>query len=119
MSFAVEALGGLAQETRLAVFRKLMSVYPEPMASGDIAAACDVLHNTMSTHLAVLSRAGLITSERRSRSILYRIDIDGFRRLVGFLASDCCQGRPEICAPVLAPLPASCPLEAGQEQPYA
>jgi DNA-binding transcriptional ArsR family regulator len=56
----------------------------------------------MSTHLAALARAGLIAARRDGRSVQYCADLDGFRALVGFLARDCCSGRPEICAPVLA-----------------
>jgi len=110
-STAIEVLGALAQATRLAVFRQLVVAHPEPIPAGEVAAACGVPHNTMSTHLAILSRAGLITSERQGRSILYRADLDGFRRLIAFLIRDCCHGRAEICAPVLEPLLNVCPCE--------
>jgi ArsR family transcriptional regulator len=56
-------------------------------------------HNTMSTHLTVLTRAGLIRSGRRNRSILSRADLDRFRKVATFLLQDCCGGRPEVCAP--------------------
>jgi DNA-binding transcriptional ArsR family regulator len=67
----------------------------------------------MSAHLAVLTRAGLVTAAREGRSILYRVDLDGFREVVAFLAKDCCQGRPEICAPLLAAnaIPCDCSPE--------
>ncbi len=55
----------------------------------------------MSTHLSNLTRAGLIAVERQGRTMNYRVDLEGFRGLVGFLARDCCQGRPELCADVL------------------
>jgi protein-tyrosine-phosphatase len=70
-------------------------------AAGDLARAFGTPHNTMSTHLAVLSRARLVTARRESRSMLYSADLDGFRALVAFLTRDCCCGRPEICAPIL------------------
>lgn len=105
---AIDALTALAQPTRLAVFRRLIAVYPDAVPAGAIARECAVPHNTMSTHLAVLTRAGLLTVTRESRSMLYRADIDGFRALVAFLAQDCCQDRPEICAPMFAPLAAAC-----------
>jgi len=101
---AVEALTALAQATRLRAFRHLVRSHPEPVAAGDLARLLDTPHNTMSTHLAVLTRAGLITVTRHGRSMLYSADLDGFRDLVGFLTRDCCGGRAEICAPLLAAL---------------
>jgi hypothetical protein len=58
----------------------------------------------MSTHLAILSRAGLARGERHSRSIIYHADLERFRELVSFLLKDCCGGRPDVCAPLLATL---------------
>jgi DNA-binding transcriptional ArsR family regulator len=58
----------------------------------------------MSTHLAVLNRAGLISVSRQGRSMLYTADVDGFRTLVAFLTRDCCGGKPEICSPILESL---------------
>ncbi|UKV14952.1 metalloregulator ArsR/SmtB family transcription factor [Thalassospiraceae bacterium SW-3-3] len=94
---AIGALGALAQEHRLAAFRLLVRVGEDGMAAGDLARSLAVPHNTMSTHLSVLSQAGLITSQRNGRSIIYRIVPDVMRDLLGFLADDCCQGRPELC----------------------
>ena len=98
---AIESLAALAQATRLAAFRRLIGVYPGGLPAGEIARLCGVPHNTMSTHLAVLTRSGLLCVERRSRSMNYRVDLDGFRALIGFLTRDCCSGRPEICAPLM------------------
>jgi DNA-binding transcriptional ArsR family regulator len=103
-SQAIDALTALAQPTRLNVFRYLVAEHPQPAAAGEIARHCGVPHNTMSTHLAILRRAGLLAVERESRSMLYRADLEGFRALVSFLTRDCCHGRPEICSPLLAPL---------------
>ena len=103
-SSATESLTALSHGTRLRVFRHLVREHPEPVAAGELARVLDTPHNTMSTHLAVLTRAGLISVSRQGRSMLYRADLDGFRALVGFLTRDCCSGRPEICAPVLAAL---------------
>ncbi|MFN7104946.1 MAG: ArsR/SmtB family transcription factor, partial [Pseudorhizobium sp.] len=64
--------------------------------------------NTMSAHLGVLSRAGLIRSQRHSRSIVYRADLDRLRELVLFLLKDCCEGRAELCQPLLAELAPCC-----------
>jgi DNA-binding transcriptional ArsR family regulator len=74
----------------------------------------------MSAHLAVLARAGLVRSERQSRSIIYRPELACLRDVTLFLVRDCCGGRPEVCAPLLADLlPArpgettcSCPTES-------
>ena len=63
----------------------------------------------MSTHLAALSRAGLIASERQSRSIIYRARLDAVRALAGFLVKDCCGGKPELCGPLIADLSAIIP----------
>jgi DNA-binding transcriptional ArsR family regulator len=98
---AIEALTALAQPTRLKVFRRLLNAYPGRIAAGAIARACKVPHNTMSSHLAVLARAGLIVFQREGRMMYYRADLDGFRSLVGFLLRDCCGRRPDICAPLL------------------
>ena len=67
----------------------------------------------MSTHLYVLARAGLVRSERRSRSVVYRADIDRLRDMMLFLAKDCCGGRPELCEPLLADLGPCCSPEKG------
>lgn len=101
---AIGRLSALAQETRLMAFRFLVSICPEGTNAGDIARHCRVPHNTMSTHLAVLERSGLIDSEKQGREILYRADIEGLRALMEFLARDCCGGRPEICSTVFGDL---------------
>lgn len=100
----IEALRALAQITRLSAFRHLIAAMPEGLSASKIARLCNVPHNTMSTHLAILSRSGLIECERRGRVMNYRVDLDGFRTMIRFLTQDCCKGRPEICAPLLADL---------------
>ncbi|MFO0997309.1 MAG: metalloregulator ArsR/SmtB family transcription factor [Alphaproteobacteria bacterium] len=94
---AVDALSALAQPSRLEVFRRLVRVGPEGLAAGEIARALDVPANTMSAHLAILSRAGLVLARREGRSIIYTADFDGMRDLMTYLMEDCCQGRPELC----------------------
>lgn len=106
---AIEALAALAQSTRLDAFRLLVRHEPDGLPAGEVARVLDVPHNTMSTHLAILARAGLVRSERHSRSIVYRADLERVRTLVGFLLKDCCAGRPELCAPVVADLIPCCP----------
>lgn len=105
---AISALGALAQSTRLDVFRLLVRNEPEGLAAGEVARRLDVPQNTMSAHLAILARAGLVQSERQSRSIIYRADLDGLRTLVLFLLNDCCAGSAELCAPLIAELAPCC-----------
>jgi DNA-binding transcriptional ArsR family regulator len=112
---ALEAFSALAQPTRLDVFRLLIRHEPNGLPAGEIARTIDVPHNTMSTHLSILTRAGLIEAERRSRSIVYRARLGAVGELAGFLLHDCCGGRPEICAPVLAPL-VSCGAKRRRER---
>ena len=108
---AIAALSALAQNTRLETFRLLVRREPEGVAAGELARTMAVPQNTMSAHLAVLSRAGLVRGERHSRSIVYRANLFAFREVVLFLANDCCEGRPDECAPLLANLVPCCPSE--------
>lgn len=96
--WAVDALGALAHETRLGVFRLLVKAGPCGMIAGAIAEACSVPPSTMSHHLATLERAGLVQSERHSRLIRYHADFAAMRRLLTFLMQDCCGGAPDLCA---------------------
>ncbi|MBB4040407.1 DNA-binding transcriptional ArsR family regulator [Microvirga flocculans] len=106
---AIQTLAALAQPTRLDVFRLLVRREPAGMPAGDIARELAVPANTMSAHLAVLTRAELVRSERRGRSIVYRADLDHVRSLATFILRDCCGGRPEVCAPLIADLTPCCP----------
>jgi len=99
-----DALGALAQGSRLDVFRVLVRHEPEGMAAGEIARQLDVPQNTMSAHLAILHRAGIVRSARHGRSIIYRADLEALRTLTLFLVKDCCGGSPEICASLLSDL---------------
>ena len=105
---AILAFSALAQPTRLEVFRLLMKHEPDGLPAGEIARCVGVPHNTMSTHLAILTRAGLIEAARQSRSIVYRAQIEAVRGLAGFLVKDCCGGRPELCTPLIADLSSCC-----------
>lgn len=115
---AVLALAAFAQPTRLEVFRLLVKHEPEGLAAGDIARALAVPQNTMSSHLAVLSRAGLISARRLSRSIIYRAELSQFRAVMVFMLKDCCDGRPEICAPLMEDLAPCCP-PSGRKRAHA
>lgn len=106
---AIGALGALAQGTRLDTFRLLVRHEPHGISAGEIARRIDVPQNTMSAHLAILARAGLVRSERQSRSIIYRADLERLRELTLFLITDCCGGSADACAPLIAELIPCCP----------
>lgn len=99
---AVVALSALAHEGRLTVFRMLVRAGGDGLAAGEIARRLDVLANTLSANLNVLSNAGLIQSRRSGRSIIYMAAYDRMADLLGFLVEDCCEGSPAICAPLAA-----------------
>lgn len=99
--WTVDALGALAHETRLSVFRALVKAGPDGMVAGAIAGSHGVPPSTMSHHLATLERAGLVQSTRESRLIRYRADYPAMRRLLTFLVQDCCQGVPDMCPGLL------------------
>lgn len=95
---AVAALGALAQEHRLALFRLLVQAGEDGMPAGAIAEALGLPNSSLSFHLAHLNRAGLIRQERQGRSLIYRADYAAMNGLVGYLMENCCGG--ESCAPV-------------------
>ena len=111
---AIAVLSALSQPTRLGVFRLLMEHEPAGMPAGDIAQALDVPQNTMSSHLAILSRAGLVAAERDGRTIRYRAEMERVREITSFLVQDCCGGRPELCAPLVAEFTPCCAPEEGK-----
>ncbi len=97
-SDAISAFAALAQDTRLEVFRALVRAEPNGVAAGELARALNVPANTMSAHLAVLARAGLVSSRRDSRSVIYRADIAQLGDLLSFMVLDCCDRNPALCA---------------------
>jgi DNA-binding transcriptional ArsR family regulator len=105
---ALGAFAALSQSTRLDVFRLLIKAGDVGMSAGDIGNTLGVRQNTMSANLGVLSRSGLIRSERQGRSIRYFADMEGMRGLLAFLMEDCCGGRPELCRPVIDELACAC-----------
>lgn len=94
---AISVLAALAQPSRLEILRLLMKYEPDGIPAGAIAGQIGAPHNTTSTHLAILVRAGLLRSARNGRTIIYRADLERLRELVAFLVHDCCDGRPELC----------------------
>jgi len=98
-SKAVSALGALAQENRLEIFRLLVQVGPEGMAAGLVAEKLGLAPNTLTFHFDRLRFAGLVTVRREGRSMIYAARFDAMNGLVAFLTENCCQGA-EACAPV-------------------
>ena len=97
---AITALGALAHEGRLAVFRMLVQAGADGVAAGEIARRLGVPPNSLSANLTVLSHAGLVESRREGRSIIYTAAYDRMAALLAFLMEDCCQGSSAICAPL-------------------
>jgi ArsR family transcriptional regulator, arsenate/arsenite/antimonite-responsive transcriptional repressor len=105
---ALSALAALGQETRLDVFRLLVKAGPEGVPAGEIAERLGAFQNTMSSHLKILGHAGLVRAERQGRVVRYFADMTGFRDLLAYLMEDCCNGRPELCRPVIAAVTCDC-----------
>ena len=101
---ALATLAALAHPTRLDAFRLLVRHEPDGLSTGELVDASDLTQSTFSTHLAVLVKAGLVIPEKRGRQMIQRANIDALRALMLFLAKDCCQGRAELCEPLLAEL---------------
>jgi len=103
-SKAVGALGALAHDTRLEIFRLLVQGGPEGMPAGQLAGKLRIPAPTLSFHLNHLRQAGLISFRRNSRLIIYTADYTAMTDLLGYLTENCCQGQPNACAiPSCAP----------------
>lgn len=89
---AVGALGALAQEHRLALFRLLVQAGDKGMPAGAIADALGIPNSSLSFHLAQLRNAGLILQERQHRSLIYRVNYPAMNSLVAYLMENCCAG---------------------------
>jgi DNA-binding transcriptional ArsR family regulator len=94
---ALAALAALGQPKRLEIVRLLMRREPHGLPAGAIAEAIQSPHNTLSSHLSILARSGLVRGTRDGRSIMYRADVDGMRALIRFLIRDCCDEHPDVC----------------------
>ncbi len=118
---AIEALSALAHPTRLRVFKLLVQAGMQGVPAGEIARKVGVPVTTMSTHLGILSRAGLISPSRESRLVFYALNIEGTKDLFAFLMADCCGGRPDLCQPVFAAADLACcapnPTEVAEHEP--
>lgn len=102
IDIAIDSFAALSQQTRLQALRLLVRAEPDGLAAGEIARQLSVPHNTMSTHLAVLARAGWVVSRRHSRSIIYRANLAHMNATIQFLVRDCCAGHPEVCSALTA-----------------
>jgi DNA-binding transcriptional ArsR family regulator len=99
---AIGALGALAQETRLDIFRLLVQKGPAGLPAGEIGERLGQPSPTLSFHLNQLRFAGLVASRRASRSIIYTANFKAMNELLAYLTDNCCGGRPELCAPAAA-----------------
>lgn len=103
-SDALAVMAALSHPTRLDAFRLLVRHSPDGLPTGALVDASGLTQSTFSTHLAVLAKAGLVSAEKRGRQQVQRARLDTLRQLMTFLAKDCCQGRPELCEPLIAEL---------------
>jgi len=95
----LDALAALSQETRLDVFRLLVLAGPEGVSAGVLGERLGVTPSSLSFHLAQLKHAGLVEPRRDGRQIIYSANFEAMNGLVGYLTDNCCNGRPELCAP--------------------
>src|SRR5688572_22181812 len=99
-SEVVRALGALAQESRLEIYRQLVQAGPQGLPAGEIRDRVGIPGTTLSFHLSQLSNAGLIRSTREGRSLIYAVDFGAMQSLLGFLTENCCQGSCDPPAPI-------------------
>jgi DNA-binding transcriptional ArsR family regulator len=100
---AVEALGALAHEYRLEIFRLLVEQGPDGLSAGTIGEAVGLAPSSLTFHLQNLHRAGLLVQRRESRSLLYSVDFGAMNGLVGYLTENCCARGGESCATACKP----------------
>ena len=98
---AIDAFSALAQPTRMSIFRLLVRVGPDGLQVGEISRRMDIVPSTLSGHLAILRRAGLLKSTRRQREIHYAANLDAINDLVSFLLADCCGRQVGNCSEIL------------------
>lgn len=95
--FIITALGALAQETRLDIFRYLVEVGPDGVPAGTIGERFDLPSPTLSFHLKTLQQAGLLERKRQSRSLIYSANFAAMNTLLAHLTENCCDGHPQAC----------------------
>lgn len=99
---AIEAFAALAQSSRMAIFRLLVRAGPDGLKVGEIGRQLGIVPSTLSGHLVVLKRAGLLKARRHQREIHYSANLEAVNDLVGFLLADCCDGRMENCSEIIS-----------------
>ena len=99
---AIDAFAALAQPSRMAIFRLLVKAGPEGLQVGEISRRLGIVGSTLSGHLSVLKRAGLLVATRRQREIHYAAHLAIVNELVGFLIADCCDGRLDNCGEIIS-----------------
>ena len=99
---AIDAFAALAQTSRMAIFRLLVRSGPEGLKVGEISQRPGIVSSTLSGHLSVLKRAGLLTATRHQREIIYAANLVIVNDLIGYLLEDCCDGRLENCSEILS-----------------
>lgn len=95
---AIDMLGALSQETRLRVVRYLVQCGAKGASAGDVGKQVDATSSRASFHLSALEHAGVISSERQSRNIIYSVNLENLGDLISFLLNDCCDNHPDIRA---------------------
>ena len=98
---AIEAFAALAQSSRMTIYRLLVQAGPDGFQAGEIARRLGIVPSTLSGHMAILKRAGLVKSKRHQREIHYSADLGAMNELVGFMLADCCSGQVENCSEIL------------------
>jgi DNA-binding transcriptional ArsR family regulator len=98
----IEALGALAHEHRLAVYRLLVERGPEGLPAGRIGTRLKLVPSSLTFHLQALQRAGLVNQRRESRQLIYSADFDAMNDVMSYLTENCCAGSGE-CAPGCKP----------------
>jgi ArsR family transcriptional regulator, arsenate/arsenite/antimonite-responsive transcriptional repressor len=102
---AIEALGALAHEHRLAIYRLLVERGPDGLSAGAIGEGIGLAPSSLTFHLQNLHRSGLIVQRRESRNLIYSVDFGAMNELVGYLTENCCMGSGRSCAPDCKPAP--------------
>jgi ArsR family transcriptional regulator, arsenate/arsenite/antimonite-responsive transcriptional repressor len=102
-SETVSALGALAHEHRLAIYRLLVERGPEGLSAGEIAQRLGLVPSSLTFHVQALQRAGLVAQRRVSRQLFYSADFGAMNDLIAYLTKNCCGESSGECAPACKP----------------
>ena len=100
METAIDAFAALAQESRMAIYRLLVKEEPHGLPVGEVSRRLDIVPSTLSGHLSVLKRSGLVKATRHSTEIYYSANLDAIGNLVRFMLEDCCDSKVENCGDI-------------------